>query len=104
MNINHQPLIQEYELMQLLKSLLFRSVGSPTCIFHGPKEFTKTVQVLGLIQLKQWFYKITPVAGGYHIRLACTYLECILWYRWSNVQKSLHQISRYWITQIQNSA
>ena len=59
-NIDHQPLIQEYELIQLLKSLLFRSVGSPTCIFHGPKEFTKTVQVLGLIQLKQWFYKITP--------------------------------------------
>src|ERR1700727_541948 len=59
-NIDHQPLIQEYELMPLLKSLLFRSWGSPTCIFHGPKEFTKTVQVLGLIQLKQWFYKITP--------------------------------------------
>jgi len=60
MNINHQPLIQEYELTQPSKSLLLLSVSGPTCTFHGPKELTKNVQLLGLIQLKQWFYKITP--------------------------------------------
>src|ERR1700726_1925893 len=59
-NIHCQPLIQEWKLTQLLKLLFQLSFGSLICTFHGPKEFTKNVKVLGLTQLKQWFYNITP--------------------------------------------
>src|ERR1700730_11588154 len=58
-NIHCQPLIQEWKLTQLLKSLFLLSLCSLTCPFHGPKKFTKNVKVLGLTQLKQWFYNIT---------------------------------------------
>jgi len=71
--------------------------------FPWSKRVCKNIQVLGLILLKQSFYNIPPVQEDTTLDLSRHNLTHSL-YAMEKVQKSLHQISRYWIMQIQNSA
>jgi len=89
------------KLTKLLKSLLLLPTGRPYMYNSQPKEFYKDVQVLGLIQLKQWVYKhYPPVAGGYHIDLSRHSLKHTLLYGYSKMPQEFASNSKYWMTYI----